>query len=436
MVDLEEFLRDVQEFPRSHELFRLYLRTELDRELLAAVQRTRLTEVLVHAATTVAVYQGLGLTAGDIRPDALGCLAAFGLISKETILARYDDHLSSELDADKCFYSVTSGSTGTPFEIVHDQERETDGAASMMRRLQAWGLGLGGRLLHAAGRRTTWRQRVRSIYGLMSWAEFGIADTPQQAGRASLDQMIDFDPDVIMAHGSELVLLGQALERAGLQLRPRVLLTYGESLSARTRRHLEQVFRAPARDVYGMQEFGCVAWQCPEGAYHIDHERVLVQVCDTAGRPLPAGEYGEFVITGLINRSMPLIRYRTGDYGSLSAGACRCGRVLPALEIFDGKDVGFLVLPGGQLLNPYTVKRFLEEQPVAQFQVIQDRPELVRVRVAPEPGFAAAAVEAWLRRVFGSYGCQVELEVCSVDQMMGAGGKVRMFQCTVPVPGI
>ena len=43
------------------------------------------------------------------------------------------------------------------------------------------------------------------------------------------------------------------------------------------------------------------------------------------------GTVGEIVATGFLNRDQPLIRYRTGDLGSLSEEPCPCGREMPVL---------------------------------------------------------------------------------------------------------
>jgi len=47
------------------------------------------------------------------------------------------------------------------------------------------------------------------------------------------------------------------------------------------------------------------------------------------GSPCAAGERGEITVSGGRNPFFPLLRYRTGDFGRVDAGACACGDPMP-----------------------------------------------------------------------------------------------------------
>ena len=68
----------------------------------------------------------------------------------------------------------------------------------------------------------------------------------------------------------------------------------------------------------------CPAFQ----GMHLRENDILAEIVDQAGNPLPAGCWGELVITTLQAEAMPLIRYRTGDYTRFYAEPCPCGSVL------------------------------------------------------------------------------------------------------------
>lgn len=74
---------------------------------------------------------------------------------------------------------------------------------------------------------------------------------------------------------------------------------------------------------YGMTETGlgggvdCRA----HGGYHLRGADLYYEVVDPqSGAPLPPGQEGELVVTTLTRHAMPLIRYRTSDWGRLAAG--------------------------------------------------------------------------------------------------------------------
>lgn len=62
-------------------------------------------------------------------------------------------------------------------------------------------------------------------------------------------------------------------------------------------------------------------------------DMMVVEITDDGGAPVPAGEVGELVLTSLMRLRNPLVRYRTGDVGSLhpysggKEGRYRCLRM-------------------------------------------------------------------------------------------------------------
>jgi phenylacetate-CoA ligase len=93
----------------------------------------------------------------------------------------------------------------------------------------------------------------------------------------------------------------------------------------------DEVGRAFA--VYGAPPFSGVACECEEhDGHHVAAESYVVEIVKD-GRPARAGETGEIVVTDLNSFSLPLLRYRTGDFAAAGDEApCRCGRGLPRIR--------------------------------------------------------------------------------------------------------
>lgn len=85
---------------------------------------------------------------------------------------------------------------------------------------------------------------------------------------------------------------------------------------------------------YGSRETGLGgAVTCPAfSGMHLRENDIIAEIIDRTGKPLPAGQWGELVITTIQADAMPLIRYRTGDYTRLMPNACPCGSVLSRLD--------------------------------------------------------------------------------------------------------
>ena len=96
---------------------------------------------------------------------------------------------------------------------------------------------------------------------------------------------------------------------------------------------------------YGSREMGmagAICCQAHEGM-HLRENHILAEIVDEAGRPLPAGEWGELVITTIGMEAMPLIRYRTGDYTRILPGPCPCGSCTVRLDRLNRRADGLSV---------------------------------------------------------------------------------------------
>lgn len=72
------------------------------------------------------------------------------------------------------------------------------------------------------------------------------------------------------------------------------------------------------RLTYGMQEFNVIGYGTPEGLCVLKNN-VMVEILNDKNLHCEANEEGSVVVTGLKNTAMPLLRYKTGDYGYIDA---------------------------------------------------------------------------------------------------------------------
>jgi phenylacetate-CoA ligase len=92
-------------------------------------------------------------------------------------------------------------------------------------------------------------------------------------------------------------------------------------------------------DQYGQTEMQSFWFECEHGRMHAHPLFGVTEILRDDGRPAPPGETGDVVLTGLINDTMPLVRYRVGDRAAWSAElACPCGRNMPVIERIDGRS--------------------------------------------------------------------------------------------------
>jgi len=217
-----------------------------------------------------------------------------------------------------------------------------------------------------------------------------------------------FRPDSLIGCPTVLQLLAQERKAGRLPIDPRLVTTEGEWLAPATRRSIEEAFHCTVRDTYGASEFLVIASDCGHGWCHINSEWVVLEPVDRAFLPVLPGQASHTVLlTNLVNRVQPIIRYDLGDRVTVSPEPCSCGSPYPAIRV-EGRREEILYLPdvSGRMvpLLPLAFISICEETPgVNVFQIIQVDPTTLRVRLETEAGADRAYIWEDLHRRLHDY---------------------------------
>jgi phenylacetate-CoA ligase len=231
-------------------------------------------------------------------------------------------------------------------------------------------------------------------------------------------------------YASALYLLASYFKRTHLPApgELRAVFTTAEPLFSFQRAAIEASFGCRVGSEYGSRDGGLVAQECPEGGLHIFAEGMYVEVVDADSQGL-----GEIVVTCLDSLVFPIIRYRTGDVGSLDTTPCPCGRSLPKLRTVEGRQTDFLVTPDGRVLHALSVIYILRDMaPIREFKVLQDTLEQVTVQMVSERPLTVAE-ESNIRTRFATLlGPTVRLNLARLESMPPSpSGKYRYVESRV-----
>ena len=363
----------------ARDLWPVLRAAKLDPEQLDALARERLTQILRTAARLPFYRQRLdaaGVGDDDLMMELCPgeVLEAIAPATKAELRAAGGDVLLGGRVRPEWRSSSSSGSTGEPFRVYY--EPRAWATLKMLVKLRA---------RRACGTRPTDRVALLDAVPPTGSA----VETAGRVARISIlqpaarvaAQLAAFAPDTVYGLPSALLEAGQELRYRGARLRVKRIFTSGELLRPAVRQALADAFGAPVYDVYGSSETNEIAWECPAGGMHINADVVRVEVLDEAGQPVPLGVEGNVVATLLVNRAMPLLRYRVGDRGSLLAESCPCGHPFPLLGVVTGRRADMLVLEGGHRVSPYALTCAMERVgDVLRYQVTQLEPARLRVR--------------------------------------------------------
>lgn len=404
---------------RTHPAAPRWVHATGDRLDAAAVARTRdplpldgWLEAHLDTARRLPFYRGRG---------GLASLSDFPTVSRADLLADVSAFVPLDADLDRMLHGTSSGSTGAALVIPDDVEEVARGFHLLVRLAREAGADW-----HPDGERLAlmWVLQQRQAFTYVSivsgFAQRAMARVNLDAGawrEASHRRAFvrDADPQVISGNPTSLAeLLDDELRDV---VRPLALFSGAMELSAPLRAALEAAFACPVIDVYGLHETRPIAARTDDGPFRVLDRRVLVEVLDPSGRPVPDGERGEITVTAGENPLLPLVRYRTGDVGRLVA--------LPdggvGIADLEGREHVDFVAASGTRVPSVDLTQQLQSHGALGWTVEQGSDGSVAVRIA---GGDAETIAHALTATLGQ-----PLEIERVERLVELGeGKPRRFR--------
>ncbi len=445
----ERFARDPQRLPATAlaknggaqilAVLEHYRQTErLSAAELDEQQRMLLLALAQHAAAQSPNFSAR-LAAAALTPEALaepGGLARLPPLTRRQLVAAGDGLFCRAVPPahGRASPTTTSGSTGEPVVVRRTELCQLHWMAYTLREHLWHGRDFSGRL---AVSRANIAERKRS-------ADWGppcncvVRTGPALALPATrsieeiLRALVEFAPHQLLIMPGLLAAVVARLEETGQRLDGlRDLRTLSETVTPRLRADARRVLGVEIQDSYSSQEGGVMATQCAEaGSYHVS-ETIILEVVDAAGRPCAPGEVGRILVTDLLNFATPLIRYEIGDYAEVGA-TCACGRGLPVIRRFLGRERNLVLLPDGSRHWPTVgFHHWQEIFPIRQFQFIQHDRVAITARLSAT-GRPAPEQEARLTAVIqAGLGHPFEIRYAWQEEPLarGPGGKFEEFIC-------
>lgn len=388
-------------------------------QAIQTLQLQRLKQLLQSAKQYVPYYQQL-LQSLDVERDirSLADLSNIPFLTKPLIREHLDALKANNAQGLSRFN--TGGSSGQPLIFYIGKDRVSHDVAAKWRATRWWDVDIGDKeiVLWGSPIELGAQDRVRQIRDYVLRTQLLPAFEMSDAKIEDFIRQIKaVKPKMLFGYPSAFALIAKYAQKHQIQLNQqgiKVAFVTSEKLYDEQRQLIEQTFGCPVANGYGGRDAGFLAHQCPSGGMHITADDVIIEIVDSEGHVLPAGQSGEIVVTHLSTSSFPFIRYKTGDVGVLDDQMCACGRGLPLLKEIQGRTTDFIIAKDGTVMHGLALIYIVRDlSGIEAFKIEQLSLDLTRVYLQPDEHFDAACIpdiEAGFKARLGQ-GVSIDVQV-------------------------
>lgn len=410
---------------KSYERFKKFENLDSNSPEISKYRESTLKDLLTHATETTEFYSKLSVK--DLKD--------FPVVNKEIIRSQQDRFLSQNYKKDDLIIMFTSGSTGTPFRCYQDKGKKKHVVAELLYYSEKAGYQLGQNLTYIRGYcEGNQRSKVKQLLHNQTLILMTKLDD------LSIEEMINKinlgSESTILGYGSTYDSWKGFFHRRGDSLvdknKVKGIISNGEMLFDDTRVAMEKAFNCRCYSRYSNQENGVIGQDDTENNTFLLNEcHYIVEVLkmnsnDTAD----PGEVGRIVLTDLYNYAMPMIRYDTGDVGTITY--LKQGNIQKkAINNFGGRKADIIFTCKGELLSTSVIELSFEKFPeIRQFQFIQESPTCYRTKVNTPKEFKNK--RELIKSLKHFLGEEAEIIVEHVDEIpILASGKRKMVVNTM-----
>ncbi len=388
----------------------------------AEYQEKQLKKILSHAVQTVPYYrkefEKYGINEKNIHTISIDNISRLPILSKNDLRKNGSDLLLSSKREKHGTFFPSSGSTGTPLNILFSHLMHQRWYALFESRVRNWagvsshiprGM-IGGRrvLPGASGNPPFYRYNFfeKQVY-------FSAYHISKKNAADYLEGMRKFNVQYMTGYAMSNYLLARFIKENKLQgPELKCVITSSEKLTTEMRNLFSEVYHCKTFDGWsGVEACGLIT-ECESGGLHISPDAGLIEVLDKNLNPVKPGETGNVYCTGFLNFDQPLIRYAIGDEIILSDETCSCGRNMPLVKEICGRQEDVIIgNDGREMVRFHSV--FYDLKSVIRAQVIQHTLHEIFIKVETENDLAEED-EIKIRQRISSQleNIQVNIESC------------------------
>ena len=375
------------------------------------------------------------------RFSSFDALKEFPLLVKDTLQESMPNYLPRDFETIPHYECSTGGTSGNQLQFYVDDVSQYVEIAFMHRQWQR--VGYTPRCRKATFRGVSFPNLKPGVYWqynpIYNELQFSPFHMSEKTLTAYVERLIAFRPEYLHGYPSAIDILAEYVMRKGLRDRmPRIkaALLGSEGCMPGQKERIAKAFRTRAFSWYGQSERVILAGECERTSvyHHFPDYGVLEIVAEDGYLCEREGEHGEIVGTGLLNRSLPLIRYRTGDFATRCESRCECGRCWDRFTNVQGRwEQDMIIGRNGSRISIAALNMHgpLFEK-VKRYQYAQDEVGVCVLNLMAAPSFSETDRIAIEKAYTAKTDDELEWKVKTVDNIpLTSLGKLKLLRSSL-----
>jgi phenylacetate-CoA ligase len=409
-----------KEFCKQYNL--LEAREAIPSEKINEYQLIQTKEILIHAYQNVPYYTEL-FNKIDFKPDKFHSFEDIRIIpflTREIIQENFNKLISAKKIKGGCYGSTTSGSTGIPLKLLLDYDSFYKENAFIYYFRKALGYQFKDRLVTFRGIEfgtKFWKYNPTNNETIFS---------PFKLSRLTLefylDKINEIKPSYLNGYFSSIYYFAKLLSENNqtLNFRLKGVFLISENINEDERLFVESFFNARSLTFYGHTERCVIAQEIKHNKYYFDPYYGLTEKIQISENSF------EIVGTGFLNRTMPLIRYKTEDLCQNESDG--------AISILGRRNVtDFLIgINDEKIFN--SSLHFLSDilTNVTQYQFIQHKKGRAILLIVPNKNFNISEVTSIKMEIDKKLNGIIDFEIKVEEKViLSSRGKFQMFNSNI-----
>ncbi|WP_347840301.1 hypothetical protein [uncultured Draconibacterium sp.] len=346
------------------------------------------------------------------------------IVNKQLMLAAKKTQLLTTPVTDNMAVNSSSGSTGQPMSIYSTKREHFTSYVRTFLALKGYNplkkfVFIGMSEQKERNEKQSFLYLLQKYTGLFKREKYSVHTPPGEIVKKLHGRRIDYISSTVTC----VQLLLDELKETGNKLQVKYVVVSGETVFDDFRQEVNKYLNAALINVYGCTELLSMAWS-QANAKGFNYLKNTAYLEYTNPVEINGEMYGELVITNLLNKTQPFIRYNIRDLVKIPLAAGNMGEIIGRIE--DNIDLG----NGKKLHRLQLCSMYKPLTECSQFKLIKKKDNKIYFQTKLKPGEEKASTQQKIQAIWNEYIADCLLEVEFLDQipLSTATGKFKIIE--------